>query len=100
MSGDVINFQAARLVRREVEAQNDERTDLEASADLAIWIHDVIVRGLRSGQFSHHEQGPCVSLADQLLRTIGSNFVPVAEGHFHRVYGRDPYMFLVNLTKP
>ena len=75
MSGDVINFHATRMVRREAEATNDERTDLGPSVDLAVWLHDIIIDGLRSGQFSSHERGPSGALADLLSRVIGSDFV-------------------------
>jgi hypothetical protein len=52
MSGDGTNFRAGRVVRREVETGNDGRTDLEPSADLAIWMDEIILDGLRSGLFS------------------------------------------------
>jgi hypothetical protein len=98
MSGDVINFHATRMVRREAEATNDERTDLGPSVDLAVWLHDIIIDGLRSGQFSSHERGPSGALADLLSRVIGSDFVAIAEGHFELVYGCDPYTFVARLA--
>ena len=98
MSGDAINFRAARMVRREVDATNDEWTDLGPSADLAIWIDDIIVDGLRSGLFSIHELGRAAGLSDVPTRVIGGDLASVAEGQYYRIYGCDPCTFMTNLT--
>jgi len=98
MSGNVINLRTARMVRREVEAANDERTDLGPSVDLAVWLHDIIIDGLRSGQFSGHKHGPAAALADLLARIQGGDLVEIAQWHFERVYGSDPYAFVSRLT--
>jgi hypothetical protein len=98
MSGNVIDLRAARMVRREVEAANDERTDLGPSVDLAVWLHDIIIDGLRSGQFSGHEHGPAAALADSLARIQGGDLLEIAQWHFERVYGSDPYAFVSRLT--
>ena len=53
MSDNVIDLRAARMVRREVDAANDERTDLGPSVDLAVWLHDrgpILFRQVRVGQ--------------------------------------------------
>ena len=100
MSGDVIGFQAARMARHKAEAANDEWTDLGPSVDLAVWLHDIVVDGVRCGQFSGHEHGPSAALAELLshFHIRGSCFVEVAEEHFRRVYGCDPYTFIARLT--
>jgi hypothetical protein len=100
MSGDVIAFQAARMKRHKVEAANDQRTDLGPSVDLAVWLHDIIIDGLRSGQFSSHEHGPSAALADLLshVHNRGSDLIEIAEGHFKLVYGCDPYTFVARLA--
>jgi hypothetical protein len=98
MSGNVINLRAARPVRREVEAANDERTDLGPSVDLAVWLHDIIIDGVRSGQFSGHEHGPAAALADLLSHIQGGDLLEIAQWHFERLYGSDPYAFVSRLT--
>jgi len=98
MSGTVINLRAARMVRREVEAANDERTDLGPSVDLAVWLHDIIIDGLRSGQFSGHKQGSAAALADLLSRIQGGDLLEIAQWHFERVYGSNPFAFVSRLT--
>ncbi len=99
MSGDVIGFQAARMERHKAKAANDERTDLGPSVDLAVWLHDIVIDGLRSGQFSSHEQGPSGALADLLshIHSQGGCLVEIAEQHFELVYGCDPYTFVARL---
>ena len=100
MSNNVIEFQAARMVRREAEAANDERTDLGPSVDFAVWLHDIIIDGLRSGQFSKHEHGLAAALADLFshLQRRGTDYIEIAEGHFELVYGCDPYTFVARLA--
>ena len=98
MSGEVINLRAARMVRREVDAANDERAELGPSVDLAVWLHDIIIDGLRSGQFSGHRHGPAAALAELLTHIQGGDLLEIAEWHFERIYGSDPYTFVSRLT--
>ena len=100
MSSDIIDFRTASAVRREMEAANDERTDLGSSIDFAVWLHDIIIDGLRSGQFSGHEHGPAGALNELFsdLQRTGTNYIEIAEEHFELVYGSDPYTFIARLT--
>ena len=100
MSGELTKFRAARSVRRKIEAANDERTELGPSIDLAVWLHNIIIDGLRLGQFSGHKDGPAGAL-DELfsrLHRTGTNYIETAEEHFELVYGSDPYTFIDRLA--
>ncbi len=101
MSSEIIDFRTASALRRKIEAANDERTDLGASIDFAVWLHDIVMDGLRSGRFSNHEHGPAAALADvfSALQKLGTDYVDIAEEHFELVYGSDPYTFVSRLAR-
>jgi hypothetical protein len=72
---------------------------LGVPVDIAVWIHDVIIDGLNSGEFDECEGGPLGALAQFLQDKHGGDIAAAAEGCFELIYGCDPYTFLIHVAK-
>jgi hypothetical protein len=94
MSGNVIEFPIGISERRKAEASTPLHTDLGAAVDIAVWIRDLIIDGLNSGELLDDEDGPCVALAKFLQDKHGRDLAAAAEGCFGLIYGCDPYTFV------
>ena len=99
MSDNVIEFPVGFSDRRKARAPNAPHTDLGTPVDIAVWIHDLIIDGLNSGEFHDCEQGPAAALACFLHDRHGGDLVAAAEGCFEMIYGRDPYTFLMHVNR-
>jgi hypothetical protein len=60
MSGNVIEFPVGFSDRRKVTPYH---TDMGVAVDVAVFIHDLIIDGLNSGEFLDNEDGPCAALS-------------------------------------
>ena len=100
MTGEVIDFRTAGAAHRKGLAADDDAMALKEAVDFAVWLHDIVVEGLRSGQLSNHEHGPGAALAELFyaLQKRGTDYIELAEEHFQAVYGTDPYTFAARLT--
>lgn len=94
MSDNVIEFPIGISDRRRSRAPNALHTDLGTAVDIAVWIHDLIIDGLNSGELLYCEEGPGTALAECLQDTYGGDLATAAEGCFELIYGTDPYSFV------
>jgi hypothetical protein len=97
MSDNVIEFPVGFSERRTARAPDAVHTDLGTPVDIAVWIHDLIIDGLNSGEFRDCEQGPAAALAQFLHDRHDGDLVAAAEGCFVMIYGCDPYTFLMRV---
>lgn len=99
MSGNVIEFPVGFSGRRAATAPTAPHTDLGVPVDIAVWIHDLIIDGLNSGEFLDDKEGPCAALGQFLQDKYGGDLAAAAEGCFEMIYGCDPYTFLMHLER-
>jgi hypothetical protein len=98
MSSNVIEFPVGFSERRKADAQSGFHTNLGHPVDIAVFIHDVIIDGLNSGEFHDCEEGPVAALAQFLTDKHGGDLA-AAEGCFELIYGCDPYTFLMHVDR-
>ena len=91
MSGNVIEFPVGISDRRKATPFH---TDMGVAVDIAVFIHDLIIDGLNSGEFLDDEEGPCAALGQFLQDKHGGDLAAAAEGCFEMLYGTDPYTFV------
>ena len=94
MSDNVIEFPIGISDRRRSRAPNALHTDLGSAVDIAVWIHDLIIDGLNSGEFLDDEDGPSAALAKFLRDTYGRDLAAAGEGCFELLYGCAPDTFV------
>jgi len=99
MSDNVIEFLVGLSERRKVDAQSGFHTNLGHPVDIAVWIHDLIINGLNSGEWLECEGGASAALAGILTDDYGGDLAAAAEGCFELIYGCDPYTFLMHLNR-
>jgi hypothetical protein len=99
MSNNVIEFPVGFSERRRADAQSGFHTNLGHPVDIAVWIHDLIIDGLNSGEFHDCEGGPVAALSQFLQDKHGGDLAAAAEGCFEMIYGCDPYTFLMHVAK-
>ena len=97
--GDVIEFPIGISERRKARAPTALHTDLGAAVDIAVWIHDLIIDGLNSGEFQECEGGLTAALAQFLQEKHGDDIAAAAEGCFELIYGCDPHTFLMHVER-
>jgi hypothetical protein len=64
---------------------------------IAVWIYDLIIDGLNSGEWHSCEEGPAAALAQFLHDKHGGGLAAAAEGCFEMIYGCDPYTLLMRV---
>ena len=99
MADNVIEFPVGFSQRRMARAPNAPHTDLGTPVDIAVWIHDLIIDGLNSGEFQECEGGPAAALAGILTDDYGGDLAAAARGCFELIYGCDPHIFLMDLER-
>jgi hypothetical protein len=99
MSGNVIEFPVGISERRKATASNAPHTNLGAPVDIAVWIHDLIIDGLNSGEWRDCDGGPVAALDGILTDDYGGDLAAAAAGCFELIYGCDPYTFLMRVGR-
>lgn len=99
MPYNVIEFPLGYSDRRRANAPNAFHTNFGHPVDIAVWIHDLIIDGLNSGDFHDCEEGPAMALAQFLSDKYGGDLAAAAEGCFDLIYGCAPYTFLMHIDK-
>ena len=99
MSSNVIDFPVGSSDRRKATAPDAFHTNLGHPVDIAVFIHDLIIDGLNSGEFQECEEGPAAALACFLHDKHGGDLAAAAEGCFELIYGCDPYTFMMHVER-